>query len=164
MMAHMFIRWQIPDNPDLRRKLLPNYELGCKRISPSNAYYKALAKSGCEVVKEKISHVTSNSIVTEDGKEHQIDVRFHHLIPKLCFTLIHHLLQLIYGCRFQKVLILCTGYRIQEFFAPMKTYGVGSQDVLQSWLQDGPSHYLGIVSASCPNSFFLLGPNTVWLI
>lgn len=70
----MFLKWQIPNDPELRTKLIPNYEFGCKRISPSNMYYRALAKPKCEVVTEKIASVTQHSIITEDHREYPIDV------------------------------------------------------------------------------------------
>lgn len=56
-------------------KVKPNYEFGCKRITPSNIYYPALALPHVEVVRREITKVKENSIVTEDGKEEKVDVR-----------------------------------------------------------------------------------------
>ncbi len=51
---------------------------------------------------------------------------------------------------YKQVLILATGYRVQDFFMPLKLYGVNSEDILETWKTFGPSHYLGIVSNSLP--------------
>jgi len=67
---------QIPD-PEMRAKLKPAYRFGCKRVTPSSKYYKALSRPNCEVVRTEISEVKSDSIVTTDGKEYEIDVRVY---------------------------------------------------------------------------------------
>lgn len=60
------------------------------------------------------------------------------------------------------MLILATGYRVQDYFSPLKLYGLNSEDILETWKTGSPSHYLGIMSSSTPNSFALLGPNTAY--
>lgn len=85
----MLLKGQIPNNPELREKLMPNYEFGCKRVSPSNAYFKALSSAKCNVIREGITRVTGTSIITEDGKEHVIDVRsfcYYHNLTQVMGT------------------------------------------------------------------------------
>lgn len=60
-----------------------------------------------------------------------------------------------------QVLILATGFRVQDFFAPMQITGKGSTNVLEKWKETQPRMYYGIVSSETPNQFVLLGPNTV---
>lgn len=73
-LSRKHLRNQIPDNPELRKDLTPDYRFGCKRTSPSNKYYKALALPHCKVIRNRIVSVKDSSIVTEDGNEFQIDV------------------------------------------------------------------------------------------
>jgi len=66
---------QISD-PKLREKLVPDYRFGCKRITPSTSYFKSLSSPKVEVVRNQILSVEDSSIVTEDGREYKLDVRF----------------------------------------------------------------------------------------
>jgi cation diffusion facilitator CzcD-associated flavoprotein CzcO len=65
------LRRQVRD-PELRKKLTPDYILGCKRITMSNTYYPALAQPNSRVVTEPIAEVTDAGIRT-DGTEHELD-------------------------------------------------------------------------------------------
>ncbi|MCW3038729.1 MAG: hapE2, partial [Solirubrobacterales bacterium] len=62
---------QVKD-PALRVKLTPNYEIGCKRILISNAWYPAVAKPNVQVV-TGLAEVRAHSVVTSDGVEHPVD-------------------------------------------------------------------------------------------
>ena len=44
-------------DPVLRAQLTPTYDLGCKRVLPSNDYYPALAKDNVSLVTEKIIEI-----------------------------------------------------------------------------------------------------------
>ena len=59
---------QIRD-PDLRRKLVPDFRLGCKRVLISNDYYPALNKPNVEVVTDAIVTVTPTGIETARGEK-----------------------------------------------------------------------------------------------
>jgi len=59
------------------------------------------------------------------------------------------------------VLVLATGFKVQDFFAPLEIVGADGVDLLQQWKEEGPSTYHGIVSHNMPNSFFIIGPNSV---
>lgn len=74
-MGENYLKQQMGDNPELLRKVRPNYEMGCKRITPSNHYYPSLKLPNVEVIRSKITEVKDNSIVTEDGEEREIDVK-----------------------------------------------------------------------------------------
>ena len=61
-------------DPELRAKVTPHFELGCKRVLRSNTYYPALAADNAELVTDPIAKVTGDAIVTADGVERPIDV------------------------------------------------------------------------------------------
>jgi len=60
-------------DPRLRAELTPTYDLGCKRVLPSNDYYPAIAKPNVSLVTEKIIEFRPESVVTADGAEHTVD-------------------------------------------------------------------------------------------
>jgi cation diffusion facilitator CzcD-associated flavoprotein CzcO len=68
----MHMRSQIED-PELRRKLTPDYRMGCKRILPADEWYPALAQPNVEVVTGGVTEVRPHSIVAEDGSEREVD-------------------------------------------------------------------------------------------
>jgi len=60
-------------DPVMRAQLTPAYDLGCKRVLPSNDYYPALAKPNVSLVTEKIIEFRRDAVVTADGGEHPVD-------------------------------------------------------------------------------------------
>ncbi|CAL8069130.1 unnamed protein product [Orchesella dallaii] len=130
MLGNYQLNRQVSD-PELREKLTPKYPLGCKRVTPSNEYYPALGKPNVTLITSKITDVTKDSITNEDGTCVQPDV-----------------------------LILATGFKVQDFFAPLNITSKGGEDLLKKWKKEGPCAYMGIACHSTPNAFFILGPNT----
>ena len=59
---------------DLRAKLTPDYPIGAKRILFSDHYYATLAKPQVSLSTSKITRITEQGIVTDDGQEHCFDV------------------------------------------------------------------------------------------
>jgi cation diffusion facilitator CzcD-associated flavoprotein CzcO len=57
----------------MRAQLTPTYDLGCKRVLPSNDFYPALAKPNVALVTEKIIEFRPDAVVTADGGEHKVD-------------------------------------------------------------------------------------------
>lgn len=132
VMRHLFSRHlarSITD-PQLRKRLDPDYPMGCKRILISNDYYPALAQNNVAVVNDAISGITERGVVTADGQEHPCDV-------------------LIYG----------TGFAATDFLAPMHISGLNGQDLNSAW-HEGAQAYKGISVSGFPNLFILYGPNT----
>lgn len=117
-------------NEDKRRKLIPDYKIGCKRILISNDWYSAMDRDHVEVVTEAISYVETDAIVTRDGTRHAVDA-------------------IIFG----------TGFQASDFLAPMKITGMHGRDLNDAW-RDGAEAYKGISVAGFPNLFLLYGPNT----
>jgi cation diffusion facilitator CzcD-associated flavoprotein CzcO len=128
-LALRHIRRQIAD-PELRRKVTPDYTIGCKRILISDDYYPALTRANVDVVTAGIRELRAHSIVTADGVEHEVDC-------------------IIFG----------TGFRATDPLPRGVIFGRHGQDLLDAW-QDGPEAYKGTAVAGFPNLFFIVGPNT----
>ena len=69
-LAHM--RSQVKD-PELRRKLTPDYRMGCKRILPTDEWYPALAQPNVELVTGGLTEIRPHSVIAEDGSEREVD-------------------------------------------------------------------------------------------
>ncbi|AXB44690.1 flavin-containing monooxygenase [Amycolatopsis albispora] len=118
-------------DPELRRKVTPDYTLGCKRVLISNDYYPALARDDVEVVTDGIAEVKAHSVVDTAGVEREIDA-------------------IIYG----------TGFHVTDAFDYLEITGVDGRRLNKEWAADGMRTHLGITVSGYPNLFFLLGPNT----
>ncbi|MGA6167047.1 flavin-containing monooxygenase [Amycolatopsis magusensis] len=118
-------------DPELRRKVTPDYTLGCKRVLISNDYYPALARDDVEVVTDGIAEVKAHSVVDKAGVEREVDA-------------------IIYG----------TGFHVTDAFDELEITGVGGRQLNKEWAAEGMRTHLGITVAGYPNLFFLLGPNT----
>ncbi|MGQ0618556.1 MAG: flavin-containing monooxygenase [Panacagrimonas sp.] len=128
--AKLYIRRSIKD-PKLRKKVTPDYTLGCKRILMSDEYYPALTRDNVDVVTQGIRQVKAHSVVTEDGVERPADT-------------------IIYG----------TGFQVSDPIGPMKIFGAEGKEVRETWKDSGTEAYLGVSVSGFPNFFLLLGPNT----
>jgi cation diffusion facilitator CzcD-associated flavoprotein CzcO len=71
-LARMHLRRQVRD-AQLRRKLTPSFEIGCKRILVSNRWYRALDKPNVDLVAGGVREVREQSVVGVDGSEHAVD-------------------------------------------------------------------------------------------
>jgi cation diffusion facilitator CzcD-associated flavoprotein CzcO len=125
----LHLRLTIKD-PELRRKLTPDYPLGCKRVLFDSNYYPALVKPNVNVVAEGIQAIGEDFVLTKDGTRHGIDT-----------------------------LILGTGFTASGFLAPMEIHGRNGEELSAAW-RDGAEAYLGITVTGFPNLFMLYGPNT----
>ncbi|MEE9608497.1 MAG: NAD(P)/FAD-dependent oxidoreductase [Myxococcota bacterium] len=61
-------------DPELRRKLTPDYVPMCKRLVLSTDFYPTLRKEHVDLVTEGIEHVEARGVVTQDGALHELDV------------------------------------------------------------------------------------------
>ncbi|MDH6293255.1 flavin-containing monooxygenase [Rhodococcus opacus] len=120
---------QVSD-PELRRKLTPDYEYGCKRILRSDDYYPALTRPNVEVITERIEQITPTGIRTADGADRDVDV-------------------IIFG----------TGFRSQAFNNALEIVGRHGRTLDERW-GDSPEAYLGMSVDGFPNMFMIYGPNT----
>ncbi|MEZ5511329.1 MAG: NAD(P)/FAD-dependent oxidoreductase [Gammaproteobacteria bacterium] len=127
--ALQHIRKQI-SNPELRKKVTPDYTIGCKRILMSDEYYPALDSANVDVITDGIREVRANSIVDVNGVEREVDA-------------------IIFG----------TGFKAADPVPPGVVFGRNGKDLGDIW-QQGPEAYKGTTVAGFPNLFFLMGPNT----
>lgn len=117
-------------DPALRRRLIPDYNFGCKRILLSNEFFPAMARANVELVTHGIREIRAHSIVDSAGNERAVDC-----------------------------IIFATGFSATDFLVPMKITGIAGQDLHQSW-NAGAEAYLGMSVSGFPNLFMLYGPNT----
>ncbi len=125
----LHLRRQVPDAA-LRAKLVPDYDIGCKRILFSNQWYPALAQPHVAVVTDAVAAVEPNGVRSSDGTLHEADV-------------------LIWG----------TGFAATAFLADVTVTGRGGADLHERWA-DGARAHLGLVVPDFPNLFVIYGPNT----
>lgn len=61
-------------NPVLCEKLIPKWELGCRRITPGDGYLEAFTRTNVHLTNSPITRVSEKGIHTEDGTFHELDV------------------------------------------------------------------------------------------
>lgn len=127
-LAHLHAQIQ---DPDLRSKLTPDYEIGCKRVLISDNYYPTLTQDHVNLKTEGIKEITSNGIIQNDGKENKIDA-------------------IIYG----------TGFYTTEFPKGIEVIGIKGQKLLEEWAVNGPEAYYGMTVSGYPNLLYMVGPNS----
>jgi cation diffusion facilitator CzcD-associated flavoprotein CzcO len=127
--ARLYLRRSVAD-PSLRKKLTPDYRIGCKRILLSNDYLPALTRANVEVVSEAIEEVREHSIVDAAGAERETDA-------------------IIFG----------TGFRATDPPFARSVRGRDGRNLAEVWA-GSPRAHLGTTVTGFPNFFMLMGPNT----
>ncbi|MHA6263572.1 flavin-containing monooxygenase [Arenibacterium sp. CAU 1754] len=117
-------------DPDLRRKLSPDYELGCKRILVSDDFYAALKRSNVDLITDPIDQITPAGVATVDGAERPVDA-----------------------------IVFATGFDIQGQFTALNVTGRAGLTLREAW-QDKVEAYRGVMVAGFPNYFQVTGPNS----
>jgi cation diffusion facilitator CzcD-associated flavoprotein CzcO len=117
-------------DPILRDKLRPRFQFGCKRMLVSDDYWPTFERDNVELVTDAIVEIRPHAVVTQDGREHPIDV-----------------------------VVLATGFALNIATAPFPIYGRGGRSLGDAWEQ-GAVAYKGVTVAGFPNWFILMGPNT----
>jgi cation diffusion facilitator CzcD-associated flavoprotein CzcO len=127
--SRLNLRLSVKD-PVLRKKLTPDYRVGCKRIIINATFYDAIQKPNAALVTEGIECITPKGVRTKDGKEHPLDV-----------------------------LVLSTGFKPFNFMRPMNLVGKNGVDISQRWAGKVQA-YRSLLIPDFPNFFLMLGPNT----
>lgn len=70
--AEHHIRKELRDHPDLLKKVLPDYTIGCKRILMSDDYYPALKQANVDVITAPISEVTPTGITADTHRKYDV--------------------------------------------------------------------------------------------
>ena len=117
-------------DPELRRKLTPDYPIGAKRILVVAGYYEAMVQDNVELVTDAISRIDAQGIHTEAGTHYPCDV-------------------ITYG----------TGFITNPFLYGIEVHGSNKKALSEHW-DRGASAYLGVTTQNFPNLFFMYGPNT----
>lgn len=120
---------QVPD-AELRKKLTPDYPIGCKRILITDDFYPALMRPNVSLVTEHIDGITPEGVKTADGTMHDLDV-----------------------------IIYATGFETTGWHWSMEVIGRDGKRLDDVW-HEAPEAYLGITTSGFPNMFMLYGPNT----
>ncbi|KAJ5785362.1 uncharacterized protein N7503_010574 [Penicillium pulvis] len=61
-------------DPELCEKLIPKWEVGCRRVTPGPGYLEAFSRPNCNLSNSPITKITENAVHTEDGKVFECDV------------------------------------------------------------------------------------------
>ena len=128
--ARTMLRRQVPDR-ELRRKLTPSYDIGCKRILISSDFYPAVAQPNADVVTAPIAEVRERSVVTADGRERPTDT-----------------------------IVFATGFQVSPPPIAQRVRGRGGATLADVWREGGMQAHRGTTVSGFPNLFFLVGPNT----
>jgi cation diffusion facilitator CzcD-associated flavoprotein CzcO len=117
-------------DPELRRKVTPDYEFGCKRVMLTDDWYPTLTKPNVELIDHGVDSVTAGGIRDATGVERPADA-----------------------------IVFATGFASHAFVAPMEIAGSGGRTLEQAW-SEVARVYLGLSVPGFPNMFLLYGPNT----
>ena len=122
---------QVPD-PVLRKKLTPDFVIGCKRIILSSTLYPALVRPNVAVhdKTQGIAAINARGIQTQDGQQVDLDL-----------------------------IVWSTGYDATDGVISYPVIGKGGSTLAEAW-QAFPRAYLGTAIPGFPNLFVVTGPNT----
>ncbi len=128
-LAKKHIERSVPD-PEMRKKVTPDYTIGCKRILPSKLWYPALRQDNVELVTVGVEKATATGVVDADGVEREVDA-------------------IIFG----------TGFQVTDMPVGKALRGRDGKTLDETW-KGSPNAYLGTSIPGFPNLFLMLGPNT----
>src|SRR3954447_26975740 len=63
------MRQRLSENPHLIEKLVPKYEIGCRRLSPGDGYLEAMQQPNAEWCFEDILEITKSGIRTANDEQ-----------------------------------------------------------------------------------------------
>ncbi|EXJ70265.1 uncharacterized protein A1O5_06333 [Cladophialophora psammophila CBS 110553] len=61
-------------DPMLCKALIPDWPLGCRRITPANGYLESFLQPNVQLITSPIVRITEHSILTADGSDYPVDV------------------------------------------------------------------------------------------
>jgi cation diffusion facilitator CzcD-associated flavoprotein CzcO len=122
-------RWQIRE-PELRRRVTPDYVPGCKRLLLTRSWYPALTEPNVELIGEGLGRVEARSVEGTEGTRREVDA-----------------------------IVFATGFSPTDPPIAHAIRGPDDQTLADRWA-GSPEAYLGTMVAGFPNMFLLYGPNT----
>ncbi len=117
-------------NPQLRRKLTPDYAIGCKRLLLSDDFLPALQQDNVTLVTEGIDHFTESGLVTRNGTDIEADL-----------------------------VVMATGFQATKLFGEMHISGPNGLTMEQAWAEEIRAHR-SVAVKGFPNFFIMYGPNS----
>jgi cation diffusion facilitator CzcD-associated flavoprotein CzcO len=115
---------------ELRRKLTPDYDFGCKRPTFSNGYYRAFTKPHVHLQTDGIERIEADGIVNTDGSKTEIDI-----------------------------LVLATGFDLWEAnFPAIEVIGRDGRNLGKWWRDTRFQAYQGVTMPYFPNYLSLASP------
>ncbi len=115
---------------ELRGKLTPDYDLGCKRPTFSNSFYRAFTKPQVHLETNPIERIEADGIVTADGRKTLIDT-----------------------------LVLATGFDLWEAnFPAIEVVGRKGRNLGKWWRETRFQAYQGVTMPYFPNYLGLASP------
>jgi cation diffusion facilitator CzcD-associated flavoprotein CzcO len=129
VLARAHLRRQVKD-PELRRKLTPDYSFGCKRPTFSNDYFPTFNRPHVRLETTPIDRIEPTGIVTTDGRRTEIDT-----------------------------LLLATGFNLWDVnFPAIKITGREGRDLGAWWRANRFQAYEGVTVPYFPNLVSLNSP------
>lgn len=65
---------QMGQKESLTKKMVPQFALGCRRMTPGSGYLQSLGKENVQPIHESVVRMTEKGVVDESGNEHEVDV------------------------------------------------------------------------------------------
>ncbi|AFR50192.1 flavin-containing monooxygenase [Gordonia sp. KTR9] len=128
-LAKAHLRAQI-DDPELRRKLTPDYDFGCKRPTFSNTYFASFAKPNVTLETSGIAGLEADAILAADGTRTEIDT-----------------------------LVLATGFNLWDVnFPAFDIIGRDGRNLGKFWRENRFQAYEGVTVPKFPNLLSLNSP------
>jgi cation diffusion facilitator CzcD-associated flavoprotein CzcO len=118
----------VPD-PDLRAKLTPTFDPGCKRMLVTDDFYPALLRDDVRLIASGAVRVDGDEVVAADGERARADV-----------------------------VVYCTGYRMPNYQGSVPVVGVDGR-TLDAHMRAAPEAYKGVSVPGFPNFHLVNGPN-----
>lgn len=123
-------RFAVVRDKELRRKLTPDYDFGCKRPTFSNKFYRAFTKPNVHLQASGIDHIEADGIVANDGTKAEIDT-----------------------------LVLATGFDLWEAnFPAIEVIGRDGRNLGKWWRETRFQAYQGVSVPYFPNFLSLASP------
>ncbi|KAL4880541.1 hypothetical protein BJY04DRAFT_191003 [Aspergillus karnatakaensis] len=136
-LVNTVMRTRLSANPQLIEKLIPEYEIGCRRLSPGDGYLEAMQSANAKFNFNRIARVTPTGIVTtatnDDGTEEEEEEEVD--------------------------LIVCATGFTTTFIPAFDQIGRGGRTLASEWAET-PKAYFSMCAGGIPNWFFFAGPNS----
>jgi len=125
-----YLASQVKD-PETRKKLTPDYDFGCKRMTMSSHYLRTFNRDNVHLLTEGIDRITAKGILTQDGVEHEYDA-----------------------------IVFATGFKTQQRGnnPSFEVHGLEGEELGAFWEQNRFQAFNGVSVPKFPNLFLTFGP------